>query len=71
MKKLCALALMVLGATSLSGCFSFVDWEHNKNHAKAWNNNFDEIHNTVDYFFFDYDWNDPSSGYNYETPNTH
>lgn len=69
MKKLIALSIVALGCSSLSGCFSLVDWDHNLNHLIAWNNQLDDVHTTFDYYFLDYDQDDPSRMYNYESPN--
>jgi|GEM_PF-1881316 len=62
MKKIAALALFALAATGLSGCFSFVDMEHNENHFTVWDQQLDDAHRSIDRFFFDYDWDDPSNG---------
>jgi hypothetical protein len=70
MKKLAAFALLAIAAVGFSGCFSLVDWEHNKNQLRVWNNGLDSAHRSIDRFFFDYDWDDPSQGLTYETPNT-
>lgn len=70
MKKLFALALLATATAGLSGCFSVIDWEHNKNHMRAWNHGFSRAHSTIDRFFFDYDWDDPTRSYDYSTPNS-
>lgn len=70
MKKVIALCLMVCATAGLSGCFSLVDWEHNKNHMRVFNSNLNDMHRSIDRFFFDYDWDDPTRSFSYETPNT-
>ena len=70
MKRIIILALLAFCATTATGCFSLVDWEHNNNHLKVWNKELDDMHRDIDYFFFDYDWNDPSQDLNFETDNT-
>jgi len=70
MKKILTLALLATATLGLSGCFSIIDWEHNRNHFRAWNNGLDRAHNTIDRIFFDYDWEDPTGGYGYTTPNS-
>lgn len=62
MKKIAALALLAVSTLGLSGCFSFVDMEHNANHFAAWDNQLNEAHRSIDRFFFDYDWDDPANG---------
>lgn len=68
-KSLIVLSLVFLG-TSLSGCFSFVDWEHNLNHLRAWNEDLESMHHSFDRYFFNYDYEDPSRDIQYETSNT-
>lgn len=70
MRKPIAVLLLVLVATTLTGCFSFVDWNHNLNHLRAWNEDLDRMHRTFDRFFFNYDYDDPSRDILYESPNT-
>lgn len=67
-----ALAAVMLGVLALTtgGCFSFVDWEHNLNHLRSWNEDLDRAHRTFDRIFFNYDYEDPSRDIEYETPNT-
>ncbi|NUQ34878.1 MAG: hypothetical protein HUU29_08055 [Planctomycetaceae bacterium] len=70
MKKFVLALLLAFGALGTSGCFSIIDWEHNLNHLRIWNNNLDNMHRDIDYFFFDYDWNDPTGNTGFESPNT-
>lgn len=70
MRNVTAILLLVVGAFGLSGCFSFVDWEHNLNHLKAWNEDLDDMHRTTDRIFFNFDYEDPSRDIEYESPNT-
>lgn len=51
-----ALCLALMGGT---GCFSFVDWSHNKAHIQAWGNKLRSFHKSLDRFILDYDWDDP------------
>lgn len=70
MKSILTVALLLAGTSALSGCFSLVDWEHNLNHLKVWNQDLDNIHRDIDRFFFNYDWDDPTRDLGFETPNT-
>jgi hypothetical protein len=70
MRKSVAVLLLVMAATCLSGCFSFVDWNHNLNHLRAWNQDLDRAHRTFDRFFMNLDYDDPSRNIVYEAPNT-
>ena len=70
LSKSVAVLLLVFVASSLSGCFSFVDWTHNLNHLRAWNEDLDNMHRTFDRFVFNYDYDDPSRDIEYESPNT-
>ena len=54
----------------MTGCFSLVDMERNKNILRAWNNDLDEASNTFDRYFFNYDKDSPDQGYGYVSPNT-
>lgn len=70
MRKFAAVMLLVVAGLSVGGCFSFVDWTHNLNHLRAWNQDLDRMHRTMDRFFFNYDYDDPSLDIEYESPNT-
>jgi hypothetical protein len=70
MRKSIAVLVLVFVATAMSGCFSFVDWTHNLNHLRAWNEDLDRMHRSFDRFFFNYDYDDPSRNILYEGPNT-
>ncbi len=70
MRKTVAVLLLVFVASSLSGCFSFVDWTHNLNHFRAWGEDLDRAHRSVDRIFLNYDYDDPSRDILYEAPNT-
>lgn len=70
MRKIAPLLLLAIAGVMLSGCFSFVDWKHNLNHLRAWNEDLDRMHRTFDRFFFNYDYDDPSRDIEYESPNT-
>ena len=61
---------LMLCASLTSGCFSLIDWEHNLNHFKVWNEDLDNVHRDIDYMFFNYDWGDPTRDLGFETPNT-
>ncbi len=43
-----------------TGCFSFVDWSHNKMHLKAWEVQLRSFHKSFDRLILDYDWDDPT-----------
>jgi hypothetical protein len=70
MRKVIPVLLLVFIGSCLSGCFSFVDWTHNLNHLRAWNEDLDRMHRTLDRFMFNYDYDDPSRDIEYEGPNT-
>ncbi len=70
LKKLFFGLLLLVSSFGLSGCFSLVDWEHNLNHIKVWNSDLDNMHRSIDRYFFNYDWDDPNQDLNFETPNT-
>ena len=70
MRKSLAVILLMFVASTMSGCFSFVDWEHNLNHLRAWNEDLDRMHRSFDSIFFNYDYDDPSRDIGYESPNT-
>ena len=70
MRKLLLLVIVAIATSFTTGCFSFVDWEHNLNHLKAWNEDLDRIHRTIDRYIFNYDYEDPSRDIEYESPNT-
>jgi hypothetical protein len=70
MRKSVAVLLLVMAAMSVSGCFSFVNWHHNLNHLRAWNEDLDRAHRTFDRFFMSLDYDDPSRDIAYEAPNT-
>ncbi len=61
MKKRIILALLVVVCLfAFTGCFSFVDWTHNKNHLRSWDKKVSSLHKSFDRFFLDYDWDDTS-----------
>ena len=63
MKKRIMLALLVVVCLfAFTGCFSFVDWTHNKRHLQAWDRKVKSLHKSFDRFFLDYDWDDTSLG---------
>jgi hypothetical protein len=70
MRKSVAVLLLVFASTCLTGCFSFVDWNHNLNHLRAWNQDLDRAHRSIDRIFFNLDYDDPSRDILYESPNT-
>lgn len=70
MRKLLLLAIIAIGTSFTTGCFSFVDWQHNLNHLRAWNEDLDRMHRTIDRYIFNYDYDDPSRDIRYESPNT-
>lgn len=70
MRNTMAVLLLAVVSLGLSGCFSFVDWQHNLNHFRAWNEDLDRMHRSIDRFFFNYDYDDPSRDIEYESPNT-
>jgi hypothetical protein len=61
-RKLLTLCLAALLMVGVSGCFSFVDWTHNKRHFQSWDNKLRSFHKSFDRFFMDYDWDDPTIG---------
>ena len=61
---------LLLASFTTTGCFSFVDWTHNLNQLRAWNEDLDSMHRTGDRFVFNYDYDDPSRSIEYEGPNT-
>lgn len=70
MRKILVLLALVVAGSFMSGCFSFVDWEHNLNHLRSWNEDLDRMHRTIDRYIFNFDYEDPSRDIHYETPNT-
>lgn len=59
-RKLVTALLAAVLMVGFTGCFSFVDWTHNRRHLQAWGNNLDSFHRSFDRFFLDYDWDDPT-----------
>lgn len=70
MRKFVAVLLLMFVGVSVGGCFSFVDWTHNLNHLRSWNEDLDRMHRSMDRFFFNYDYDDPSRDIEYEGSNT-
>ncbi|MGE0432556.1 MAG: hypothetical protein AB7K09_10145 [Planctomycetota bacterium] len=62
-RKIIALLLAVAFTVGTTGCFSFVDWTHNKRHLQAWGNKLRDFHKSFDRLFLDYDWDDPTLEY--------
>ena len=61
MRRKIAAAILALALFVPSvGCFSFVDWTHNKRHVDNWGNQLRSMHKSFDLFFMDYDWEEPN-----------
>ena len=61
MRRLLALAALVIVAFSAAGCRSTWDfWKQDvQNTVSVWRRDFNSAHQTFDRFFLNYDWDDP------------
>lgn len=64
------ITLLAIASLLVSGCFSFVEWTHNLNQLRAWNEELNRMNRTTDRSIFNYDYDDPSRDIEYERPDT-
>ncbi len=61
MRKKALLTLAALGLLVLGGCTSTIEfWSQNTtDKIKVWRRDLHQVHKSIDYHFFNHDWDDP------------